>query len=197
MRVKIDNRKDILLLLLWSPGESNLENEPIAGRTRIVKALFLFRKEVLSTFSKGTAVTEENFYDFFPWSFGPFSTQVYDDITFFILRKYIEATVGSDEPLVESREEWEKYISETEMDFSTSEAVDEFAEESFRLSDKGLTYVREELVPQLSIHQRELLRIFKRKIQSSLRSLLRYTYEQYPDYTTKSEIKEKVMSGGR
>lgn len=162
-----------------------------------MKALFIFREEVLSTFAKGTKVTQESFYEFMPWNFGPFSTQVYDDLTFFVLRKFISARVGNDEALIESREEWEKYISETEMDYSTAESVDEYAEETFQLTQKGVDYVRASLLPLLSTHQKELLRQFKRKMQGSLRAILRYTYEQYPSYTEKSKIKDKVLSSGR
>ena len=40
----INNRKDILLLLLYSPGVTEQINEPIKGRTRILKILFIFKK---------------------------------------------------------------------------------------------------------------------------------------------------------
>ena len=40
----INNRKDILLLLLYSPGVTEKYNEPIKGRTRILKMLFIFFK---------------------------------------------------------------------------------------------------------------------------------------------------------
>jgi hypothetical protein len=36
--------KHILLLLLYSPGNSDHPNEPLVGRTRIIKMLFLFDK---------------------------------------------------------------------------------------------------------------------------------------------------------
>ena len=88
---RIDNRRDILLLLLYSPGVQDETNEPIVGRTRLVKMLFLFKTEAFKHFRGGTALNESEFYQFFPWNFGPFSSQVYDDLTFFTLRGFIEA----------------------------------------------------------------------------------------------------------
>jgi len=52
---RITNRRDILLLLLYSPGVSSQVNEPIAGRTRLVKMLFLFKKELLGQFATSSA----------------------------------------------------------------------------------------------------------------------------------------------
>jgi len=107
---EINNRKDILLLLLYSPGVSKSYNEPIEGKTRLVKMLFLFKTEVLPHFRRGTKITEENFYEFFPWDFGPFSAQVYDDIAFFMLRGFVESSAAEGDGLPESAAEWEKWL---------------------------------------------------------------------------------------
>ena len=61
----LNNRKDILLLLLYSPGKTGNPNEPIVGRTRLIKMLFLFKKEALAHFAHGTEISDENFYEFF------------------------------------------------------------------------------------------------------------------------------------
>src|ERR1700722_14184229 len=98
---KINNRRDILLLLLYAPGATKQVNEPIVGRTRIVKMLFIFKNEVFPHFKKGTEISEENFYEFFAWNFGPFSTQVYDDLTFFGLHGFIESSFSQEEPITE------------------------------------------------------------------------------------------------
>ena len=104
----INNRKDILLLLLYSAGVTNQINEPIKGRTRILKMLFIFKEEVLKYFKKNTGINDENFYEYFPWNFGPFSSQVYDDITFFLLRGFIITKYTNEEALPEAASE-EKY----------------------------------------------------------------------------------------
>ena len=57
--INIDNRKDVLLLLLLSPGQSQEKNEPISGRTRYMKLVYLFYKELVRDLSSFNAVNEE------------------------------------------------------------------------------------------------------------------------------------------
>ncbi len=106
---KIDNRKDILLLMLYSSGVRDRVNEPIVGRTRLVKMLYLFKMEALPHFQQGTEITEDNFYEFHPWDFGPFSREVYDDINFFLLRGFIRSSISDEESLPESEAEWDQW----------------------------------------------------------------------------------------
>lgn len=107
----IDNRKDVLLLLLYSPGRTDSPNEPIDGRTRLTKMLFLFKEEAFKAFRAGTSINEENFYQFFPWNFGPFSRDVYDDLTFFELRGFIEKGESEEETLPEAAAEWDRWLN--------------------------------------------------------------------------------------
>ncbi len=187
----IDNRKDILLLLLFSPGSSGQINEPITGRTRLVKMLFLFRKEIWKQFKGNIPLTEDNLYEFFPWNFGPFSSQIYDDITFFILRGFIEVTLVKDDVLTESAEEWNFWLRTNGDDAEISE----YQEEEFRLSSpKGIDFAQG-LYSSLSENQKKILFEFKTRIVSTpLRALLRYVYRQYPDQTEKSRIKNDITS---
>jgi uncharacterized protein len=192
MGKRIDNRKDILLLLLYSPGIAAEANEAIAGRTRLTKMLFLFREEALQHFRAGTEISAANFYEFFAWDFGPFSTQVYDDLLFFLLRGFVEAaTAASDEVLPEEAAEWEKW-TETN-DLAASEEGFDFQEEVFSLTNKGANFTKD-LYNQLSDQQRKLLREFKvRTTKVPLRALLQYVYSNYPDQIVKSKIREQVL----
>ena len=70
--MKIDNRKDFLLLLLYSDGVSKALNEPVVGRTRLTKMLFLFKQEILAKFRRGDEA-DIPFYEFFRRSDGDFS----------------------------------------------------------------------------------------------------------------------------
>ncbi len=141
MGKRIDNRKDILLLLLYTPGVTGSVNDPISGRTRLTKMLFLFREEALQHFRAGTEINAETFYEFFAWDFGPFSTQVYDDLLFFLLRGFVEAAnAASDEVLPEEAAEWERW-TETN-DLAGSEEGFDFQEEVFRLTDRGATFTK-------------------------------------------------------
>lgn len=186
---RIDNRKDLLLLLLYSPGRTGSYNEPIVGRTRLVKMLFLFREELLERFRKGTELSPDSYYEFYPWHYGPFSRDVYDDLTFFTLRGFIEPSESPEVSLPESKDELERWTSPLGA-WQDDEAVGGYCEEEFKLAPEGEQYVKD-LFELLSPEQRELLRDFKRRTSSApLRALLRYVYSNYPKMTTRSRIKD-------
>jgi len=188
----IDNRRDILLLLLYSPGLHDQVNEPIVGRTRLVKMLFLFKAEALQHFRVGTKINEDNFYEFFAWNFGPFSTQVYDDLTFFTLRGFIEGEDSSEDALPESAAEWQRWLTSSTVDEDDIEFVS-YEEQQYRLTDKGIKFSAS-LYASLSHAQTRLLKQFKERLnRTPLRAILRYVYENYPDQIERSQIKEQVL----
>ncbi|MFW6155164.1 MAG: hypothetical protein ACOC95_08110 [Planctomycetota bacterium] len=192
---KIDNRKDILLLLLYSPGRADEVNEPIVGKTRLVKMLFLFKEEAMHHFRRGIDIADEEFYQFFPWSFGPFSRDVYDDIEFFVLREFIESRDSDEDALPESAAEWEEWLSSSRPD-SSEDSVREYNEEVFQLTPAGAKFASD-LYQALSPGQKKLLREFKRRITNApLRAILKYVYENYEDMTAKSEIREQILGNG-
>ncbi|HET6246621.1 MAG TPA: hypothetical protein VFE47_02895 [Tepidisphaeraceae bacterium] len=192
MTAKINNRRDILLLMLYSPGINDKPNEAVVGRTRLVKMLFLFRQEALSHFRRGTEIDESNFYQFFAWNFGPFSTQVYDDLTFFQLRGFIETSIAADEEsLPESAAEWEKWFQEAGN--QESDELDVYQDEELKLTSAGVLFAKK-LYGVLSEPQRRLLKEFKaRLVRAPLRAILKYVYSTYPDLTEKSKIKGEVL----
>ena len=191
--MKINNRRDILLLLLYSPGKSKEPNAPIVGRTRLVKVLFLFREEALSHFRKGTEINPENFYEFFPWTFGPFSAQIYDDLKFFELRGFLAKNDSPDDALPESAAEWEMWLSNS-LPGVASYSYSEYQEEEFQLTSEGEHFVRDKLYGALSHNQKQLLQQFRSRTESApLRAILTYVYEQYPEMTDKSEIRGQVL----
>lgn len=195
MAKPIDNRKDVLLLLLYSPGKTDEPNEPIVGRTRLTKMLFLFKEEALKHFRAGTKITEDNFYRFFPWSFGPFSRDVYDDLTFFELRGFVERTISDEETLPEAAAEWDRWLNLSRSD-SSEESISEYDEMEFKLAPKGEEFARA-LYSSLTPAQRRLLKEFKSKFaRSSLRAILQYVYSNYPEQTEKSRIRERVLGRG-
>jgi uncharacterized protein YwgA len=190
MAKPINNRKDILLLLLLSPGITDDRNEPITGRTRLTKMVFLFKEEVLPQFGRDIQVTEENYYRFFPWAFGPFSKELYDDLFFFILQGFVSAKPAVDSVLPEEAAEWQHWIHQGDMD---DDEEDTFQQESFRLTEKGMAFAIG-LDEQLNKNQKLLLREFKKRtVQVPLRALLRYVYSNHPKMTENSQIKEDVL----
>ena len=189
---RIDNRRDILLLLLYSPGVHDEVNEPIVGRTRFVKMLFLFKTEALQHFRSGTEINQGNFYEFFAWNFGPFSSQVYADLTFFTLRGFIEAEDTSEDMLPESAAEWHRWLTSSPLDDEEDSFVS-YDEQQFRLTEKGVNFAAQ-LYDELSHTQRRLLKQFKERLnRTPLRAILRYVYEKYPDQTERSQVKEQVL----
>ncbi|HLE00568.1 MAG TPA: hypothetical protein VJB59_09930 [Bdellovibrionota bacterium] len=193
--LKIDNRRDVMLLLFFSPGKSEQFNEPIIGRTRLVKMLFLFRREALQHFKQGTEVTDDNFYEFFPWNFGPFSVDVYDDLTFFILREFIKSNQSDEETVLESIEEQQKWLDQSALEAEDAPTEVQEYEETFQLSERGYNFAKT-IYDTLSQNQKKLLQEFKTRTATvPLRALLRYVYQQYPEMTTKSRIKEQVLGG--
>lgn len=191
--MKISSRRDILLLLLYSPGKDEQPNRAISGRTRLVKMLFLFKEEALDHFRRGTEITEENFYNFFPWNFGPFSSQVYDDLKFFELRGFIHRQSSDQETVPESAAEWQMWLSASGADMLNGN-YSEYEEEEFCLTTKGARFVEKNLIPDLASSQKKLLREFRQRTESvPLRGLLRYVYEQYPSQTEKSQIFDQII----
>lgn len=191
--VRINNRRDILLLLLYSPGIDDAPNRPIVGRTRLVKMLYLFKEEALSHFRKGTDISKENFYEFFAWNFGPFSTQIYDDLKFFELRGFIAQEDSGTDTTPESAAEWEMWLSSSLPDAS-DDAYSEYHEEQFQLTDAGCTFVEDNLYSNLTDTQQRFLKTFRAKLEAKpLKAILNYVYDHYPDLTVKSTIQEQVL----
>ncbi len=180
------NSKDILLLMLYSPGKTGKENEEIRGRTRIVKMLFIFQKEYMKSFKADKI-------DFKPWNYGPWSEDIYTDIEFLKNLNFIEVGSSSStdaDVVAEEAEEFEKWEGALDMDAS---ATEEYNQEVFALSDLGKGYVSERLYSDLSADQKKLLLKFKEKYNSlSLYAILQYVYKKYPDMTERSKILDKI-----
>jgi hypothetical protein len=195
MTKRINNRKDIMLLLLYSPGRGEQPNESIVGRTRLVKMLFLFKEEAMQHFKAELDIPADKFYQFFAWNFGPFSRDVYDDLTFFTLRGFVKSAEVEEDALPESAAEWEAWL-DCAKSAAEEEYISEFKEESFSLTTKGVAFAAE-LYENLSPPQRKLLKEFKKRTCAvPLRALLKYVYENYEQMTEKSTIKEEILGNG-
>jgi uncharacterized protein YwgA len=187
----IFNRKDFLLTFLFSPGCSNQVNEEIAGRTRITKAIFLFKKEIWKEWRFESLFPV--LPDFTAWKYGPYSSDVFADLEFFVKIGFIISSEAPETvvPTIEAAEEYERF---EEDGSDIEEEISEYTEEVFKLSDLGMRYVRERgLYESLSDHQRQTLSAFKCKVVNiTLKDLLRYVYGKYPEQTSKSVIKDAI-----
>lgn len=66
---------------------------------------------------------------------------------------------------------------------------------SYRLAEKGIKYVEENILENISKQQREYLRKFKRKINTlSLDSILSYVYNKYPNAAENSLIRSDYIA---
>jgi uncharacterized protein len=183
---------DLLLLLIYSKGTTEGVNEPIVGRTRLVKMVFLFEKEVYKDFCKDRCLIEEqDLPDFFAWHFGPMSKEVLQDLEFFIKIHFIEAKEEKNTFAFEEAEEFSSLTKDSSFDEDPEEV---YIYQKYFLTDLGKKYVEENLLPVLSQNQKEMLSKLKLRLNTaSLTKILKYVYTKYPLSALKSKIAGKVI----
>jgi uncharacterized protein YwgA len=187
--------KDLLLTLLYCPGLKNKTNEPIVGRTKLTKMVFLFDKEIKNEFFKDIAITIPNFE---PYNFGPYSKELFDDLRFFLA---IGLVKGEETSIPISSAEKSEYIYSTDDNWDDHNQYDtdyiesEIFELKYSLSSNGVRYVEDNIWGLFSEQQKKDLIEFKKRINTiSLDTLLRYVYNKYKDSTAKSIIADKYLS---
>lgn len=186
--------KKLILLLLYAPTDCATPNIPVAGRTRLMKMGFLFREELLAVLEMDLRFEEVALPEFFAWKYGPFSTQLLNDLEFLINQEYVLASSGSDPLSADAADavfsEYEYWVEDVE-DFRAKE----YTEEVFSLTDRGQTKA-EPLWGELSDNQRRLLQDFKRALcRAPLDRILAYVYKKYRQdgYADKSLIRERYL----
>jgi uncharacterized phage-associated protein len=180
-------RGQVLMMLLAAPGTRGKEGEAIQGTTRLQKLLFLIEREGHIKPTKG------NDFEFTAWKFGPVSKELYDD-----LEKLENLGLLDSEPVSEaSTTELDEYglsfddLMGEEEEFASR---DSFEEKKYRLTPTGLQWIRDR---QIHTDTFDKIRRIKEKYGAlSLQDLLHYVYTKYPDMTTASEIKGKVLRRG-
>jgi uncharacterized protein YwgA len=181
--------KDLLLSLLYCPGVKGEKNDPVIGRTRLTKMIFLFEKEIKNDFFKDIYIQE---FDFEPYNFGPYSKELFDDLKFFLAIGLIWTEETSIPISSAEKNEYEYGLDDGLTDEDTEESDIENHELRYFLSDNGIKYVEDNVWKLFSNKQKESLIDFKKKINTiSLDSLLRYVYSNYKDYAEKSVIAER------
>ncbi|SDM50627.1 Protein of unknown function [Halogranum gelatinilyticum] len=161
----IDRREDVAFLLFRYADE-------IEGTTRLQKLLFLIEHE--SEFSN---LYEDITFEFESYHYGPFSEGAFDALEFLISLGAIEE--------IESDEDYD-YIRD-------SEDRSNHAGKKFVITEKGRK-ISQELDAVLDPETKEDLETLVEKYNDlELDDLLEYVYEQYPEYTDKSKIKEDVL----
>lgn len=184
--MKITSSKDLVLWLLYVPGFKNQVGEPIKGRTRLIKTLFLFKEEVWKQFNKTASLSEDVLPNFEAHNFGPYSQQIFEDLEFLIEYEFV-------------KKEYENAKIENDNDFWRDVATDEekLAQSeniAYKITDLGKKFIESGELGSLSSTQKNLLSEFKSRCQRvSLNDLIQYVYQKYPKYTVNSKIKDKYL----
>ncbi|MFW6311372.1 MAG: hypothetical protein ACOC1K_03965 [Nanoarchaeota archaeon] len=185
--------KDILLLLLYLPGRNSEKNELIIGRTRLTKMIYIFNKEIKDKIDN---LDESSLPEFFAYDYGPFSKELLDDIHFFVNIGFVEEDEEKYE-LTEADYEESKYDYNEEIGLGEVESLENDPPNiySYKLTQKGINYVENNIVTSINEKQKKYLIQFKRKINSlSLDSILSYVYNKYPDAAENSLIKSNYIN---
>lgn len=196
MSKAIENSKDLIMWLLYAKGHKGEECEPILGRTRLVKIIFLFKKEMWKNkdFNLDKVIKASALPKFQAHNYGPFDKQIYEDIDFLADMEFVQRDLnkGPVEEMIEL-DDWEGNAG-----WSDSEIVgnEDFIEEKFSLTELGKEFVESNQAGKLTINQKNAIGDFKARCTGvSLNSLLKYVYKEYPKTTKNSKIKKKVLAG--
>jgi hypothetical protein len=187
----LTKRAHLLLLLLLAPGKSGIIGENIQGIVRIMKLLFLMKMDA------GLDKYVSDYYPFAPYKLGPFEKAVYDDLDALVERNLVERKpVGKDQLEPESRLpkelDTDKNIDFIDFDRTKTNAI-------YQLTSTGRKYAQayakgaEQVNPTII---RDIRDIKSTWAYQPLKRLLIYVYKKYPEYTTESEILDKVLGWG-
>ncbi|MDT2567170.1 hypothetical protein [Enterococcus avium] len=193
---------DYLLLLFYVKGKTPNILEPIEGRTRITKMMFLFQMEWLKKieFKKNLDIDQLQFFE--AYNYGPFSSDVHDELDLFISIGFLREQVKK-----VKRNALPDYDYVQKVDTDNSEGYDEWIDlessyeiSTYTLTNLGKKYVEEELLPQLGFEKEfilsELSKLKEQMNSNSLNDILSYVYNKYPDFAEKSKIREQVLKNG-
>ncbi len=183
-------RRDVVLLLLGVGPEGELA-EGIGGITRLQKFLYLLEKEA------GLTPTDNGF-DFAAYKAGPYSSKLYDDLEFLENLGFVETEVAAEATPAEAAEvdllNFEDLMGDGAGNGLDTLAPDAYEERRFRISEEGTKRIRNLLESGEYQPVIDGIRKIKRKYGNySLSDLLYYVYTKYPEMTTESEIKDKVL----
>jgi len=167
---------DLILLLLVAPTRWSQARDGINGITRLEKLLFLIEKECLSD----VAVREP--FEFVAYHYGPYSREVYEAVELLEEAELLqEKRIFTDSDLDRAEELLYSDMT-TEISY----------ERQFRLTEKG-KIVAEYLAASHPRLQRKIERTKNRYAGLTLQNLIFHVYSQYPDYTKRSVIRDKIM----
>ena len=168
---------DLIVLLLGAPSSNPTLVGKLKGVTRLEKLMFLIERET----NISGVIKEE--MDFTAHNFGPFSAKIYQMLDVLAAAQLI---YDSSKPSDTREDSWEA----SEVIGGT---IDPFATRDFELTERGRRYYQA-LIAELPNRVESDLSKFKDRFgKLPLRQLVRYVYQNYPDYTENSVIKDEIL----
>ena len=169
---------DAIVLVVGAPSEHPTTKGRIEGVTRLEKLLFLLERET----KVGKLVQDAGFVSH---HYGPFSVDAYHAVDILAAAGLLTDTRSlSDAP----DEAWE-----TQEIIGLEGDTDPYATRDFALTELGRRYYTALLEELPEDSEAELTEFKERFAALPLRQLVRYVYQQYPEYTDKSKIKYQVL----
>lgn len=170
------SKEDLLLMMIYA-GEG--EKKEIKGITRLMKLIFLLNKAI-----------DDSDFNFEPYKMGPYSRDVYATIEFF------NSIPSADEPIIVVENSGGKKINSIEVAkyFKDIDSVSESinANASYVLSDIGIKVAKKVWNDADADLKDKVTKIRKNFGDLPLQKLLKYVYDEYPEMTIRSEIKDYV-----
>lgn len=215
IRKKISVRKLTILLLLEAPGPDGHDRAPITGVTRMQKLVFLTNKSVEDLLRDDEIFTFD--FDYSADRYGPADLNLYQDLELLKASSWLEVngeagmpnvgevldtTPSSGQPLLpEDQEEtdigFDYLMGEHSEEIDLAQAEREY-ENEYNITDRGtagLETIRSESGKAEKFDS--LAKACKDvKLQYSglpLSILLRKVYTMFPETTTKSEIRDRIL----
>ena len=183
------NGSDYLLLMLYLSNKSS-----VMGAVRLTKMMFLFNEEIVALL-KIKGLDSERLPEFIAYNFGPFSKDLYEQVEFFKGLGFIKTTnINVKEEMAEV-DDWEEEAFVDELFAQDKDFLNKDGKYmKYEIVGLGIKFVEQELLPQITDDQKQILESFKNKIISlSPKQILKYVYTKYPKYAENSLIKSEVL----
>ena len=181
----LKNKADLLISLLYAGDSSS--NQSIEGITRLEKILFLLSVEegLLAD------ISDKDKFNFIPFKMGPWSHEVYDELDFLDSLDLIKKSKSGkiqEEDIIHNDELFNSLILDKYQKGEAAHCNNKT--EIFALSEKGIE-VAKNIWRKLDDDEKKKIQMLKKKFNKmNLKQFLRYIYKKYPEYTSRSEIKE-------
>jgi hypothetical protein len=181
----IESGADLVMALLFAPGQTDQRGEEVRGITRLEKLIFLLLKEGGFEGKTGSELAYE------AYDYGPYSGELVD---------ILDALKG--EGLVQSRPATLESFKEVAdglvvaVSRSPEASVKPKTVEIYGLTAKGRT-IGEAVFRGLTKGERDSIASIKKRFNHlSLNELLEYVYKRYPKMIEKSRIMDQILGLG-